>query len=313
MKKMILKGKSKKPLLFLMIIPIFIVGTVFFLRPPVLLVTDLVYDQLYGRVRGMKTRAETSLMLFRRVKTVRIAENAGTDVAVFAVASASKKPYCVLFPYRYYREAEQYIQDYPDVPAAVLFGRIRGSPASTNLPGIRTDTKGDYFKMGRVAAAFAGNQSGGKGAEGEERQPGAILFLRDDLVSPEDWEAFNQGLKAEAYPLAPLDVRSGDDYVVPGTVACVVLTGAAESFLGQNLNLPVILVSWLDPAVTNSMVKVVFDDSPWAQVIPAVAMAVGEREKEDIPSKALVLEKRIVGKEFPRKIKDIVWEQDPDL
>ncbi|MDR0760815.1 MAG: hypothetical protein LBF74_12040 [Treponema sp.] len=285
----------------------------FFLRPPVLLVTDLVYDHLYGRVRGMKTQAETSIRLFRRVKTVRIAENAGTDVAVFAVASASERPYCVLFPYRYYREAEQYIQDYPGVPAAVLLGRIRGSPAGTNLPGIRADTAGDYFKIGRAAAAFAGNQSGGKGDGGEGRQPGEILFLRDDLVSPEDWEAFNQGLKAEDYPLAPFEVRSGDDYVVPGTVACVVLTGAAEPFLGQNLTLPVILVSWLDPAVTNSMVKVVFDDSPWAQVVPAAAMAAGKREKADIPSKALVLEKRIAGKEFLRKIKSIIRQKDPDL
>lgn len=285
----------------------------FFFRPPVLLVTDLAYDQLYGKVRGMKTQVETSIRLFRRVKPVRIAENAGTDVAVFAVASASERPYCVLFPYRYYREAEQYIQHYPGVPAALLLGRIGGSSMGTNLLGIRTDTVGDYFKIGRAAAAFARNQSGGKEDGGEGRQPGEILFLRDDMVSLEDWEAFNQGLKAEDYHLVPFDVRSGDDYVVPATVACVVLTGVAEPFLGQNLTLPVILVSWLDPAVTNSTVKVVFDDSPWAQVVPAATMAVGEREKVDIPSKALVLEKRIAGQEFLRKIKRIIRQKNPDL
>jgi hypothetical protein len=306
------KGKSKKPLLFLAVIPIFIVGTVFVLRSPVLLVTDRVYDQLYGRFRGLRMQAETSLRLFRRVKTVRIAEDAGTDVAVFAVESAVKKPFCVLFPYRYYREAEQYVQDYPGIPAAVLLGRIRENPADAGLPGIRTDTEGDYFRLGRAAAAFAWNRNEGNGAEGEPRQPGKILFLRDDLVSPEDWDAFNRGLKAEEYLLEPLDIRNGNDFAVPEGVACAVLTGAAESFLGQNPSLPVILFSWLDPALTNSMVKVVFDDSPWAQAVPAAAAAV-KRGNETISSKVVVLEKRIAEKEFLRKIKDIVRDKGPNL
>ncbi|MDR0378330.1 MAG: hypothetical protein LBH70_11125 [Spirochaetaceae bacterium] len=303
------KGKNKPPLLFLAIIPFFIIiilGGVFILRPPVVLVTDRVYDQLYGRRRGMKMQAETSIRLFRRVKTVSIAEDAGTDVAVFAIRSASKKPFCVLFPYRYYREAEQYTQDYPGVPAAVLLGRIRQTPAGMNLPGIRTDTEGDYFKLGRMAAAFVLNQH-----ESGEGQAGRILFLRDDLVSPEDRDAFNRGLKAEGCSTAPFEVRGGDDeYTVPDTVSCVVLTGAAESFLGQNLNLPVLLVSWLDPSVTNSVVKVVFDDSPWAQVVQAAAMAAGERELGGIPSKVVVLRERIEGTEFLRKMSEIVQGRD---
>jgi hypothetical protein len=305
------KGKNKKTLLFLALIPIFILGAVFALRPPALLVTDRFYDQLYGKFRGAKMRAEASLRLFRRVKTVGIAEDAGTDVAVFAVESAVKKPFCVLFPYRYYREAERYARDYPGVPVVVLFGRIREFPPDMIFPGIRTDTEGDYFKMGRMAAAFARNQ--GNDAEGETRQPGKILFLRDDLVSAEDWEAFNRGLRAEDYPLAPLDVANGNDYPVPNDVACAVLTGAAESFLNQNPVLPVILFSWLDPALTNSMVKVVVDDSPWAQAVPASLAAAGKRGNEAIPSKVLVLEKRMPEKEFLRRIVGIVRGKDPDL
>ncbi|MDR2070708.1 MAG: hypothetical protein LBP81_04755 [Treponema sp.] len=281
-------------------------GAVFFYRPPVVLVTDRAYDQLYGRLRGMKTQAEASLRLFRRVKTVVIAENAGTDVAVFAVGSASKKPFCVLFPYRYYREAEQYVQDYPGIPAAVLMGHIRESPADMSLPAIRTDTEEDYFKMGRAAAAFAWDQNSGNGADGEPQRPGEILFLRDDKVSSQDWEAFNRGLKAGEYPLAPLSVRAGDEYPVSATVVCAVLTGAAEFFLGQNLKFPIILVSWLDPSVTNSMVKIVFDDSPWAQVVPAAMMAAGEHEAGAVPSKILVLDWRIPEKEFVRQIRRIV-------
>ncbi|MDR2741001.1 MAG: hypothetical protein LBB98_02480 [Treponema sp.] len=282
----------------------------FTLRPPVLLVTDRVYDQLYGRFRGMKMQAEASLRLFRRVKNVRIAEDAGIDVAVFAVESASKKPYCVLFPYRYYREAGQYTRNYPGIPAVILSGRIRELPEDMGLPAIRTDTEGDYSRMGRAAAAFVMNRKSEDGAEGEA---GKILFLRDDLVSPEDWEAFKRGLAAEGYLGAPLDVRNGTDYTVPGDVACAVLTGAAESFFSQSLSLPVILFSWLDPALTNSMVRVVFDDSPWAQVAAAAESAVGKRGNESIPSRALVLKKRMPEKEFLRKIRGIVRETGGDL
>jgi hypothetical protein len=307
------KGKCKKLLFFLAIVPILIMALTFSLRPPVVLVMDRAYDQLYGKFRGMKMQAQASFRLFRRVKTVIIAENAGIDVAVFAVGAASKKPFCVLFPYRYYREAEQYVQEYPGVPAVVLLGRIRESPAGMKLPVIRTDTERDYFKIGRAAAAFARDQNKGNGVDGEPQQLGEILFLRDDLVTAGDWEAFNQGLKAEEYFQLPLDVRTEIEYTVPATVVCVVLTGAAESFLGQSLRLPVILISWLDPAVTNSMVKIVFDDSPWAQIVSAAAMAAGEQENEGIPSEIQVLEERILEKAFLRKINEIIREQGRGL
>jgi hypothetical protein len=61
------------------------------------------------------------------------------------------------------------------------------------------------------------------------------------------------------------------------------------------------------------MVKVVFDDSPWAQAVAAVEAAVGKRGNEGIPSEPLVLERRIPEKEFLRKIKRIVRETGADL
>jgi hypothetical protein len=307
------KRKSKKPLFFLLFIPIFIAGAVFFLRPPVLLVTDLIYDRLYGTFRGGKIQVETSLRLFRRVKTVRIAEDAGTDVAVFTVNSASEKPYCVLFPYRYYREAEQYVREYPGIPAALLLGRIRNfSVSDSALAAIRTDTEEDYFRMGRAAALFAL-----RGNAEEAAEPSKVLLLRDDLVSSEDTEAFYRGLAAEGYAPAPIEVWSGIEYTVPGDVACAVLTGSADFFLNQNLAIPVILFSWLDPALTADTVKVVLDDSPWAQIIPAIAAATaaatGEGENRGIPSETLILGKRIPERDFFRKLTEIFRDIPVDL
>lgn len=276
----------------------------FILRPPVLLVTDLIYDQLYGSFRGRRMQVESSLKLFRRVKTVRIAEDAGTDVAVFAINSASENPYCVLFPYRYHREAGEYAREYSNVPAALLLGRLRDFPAQDSaVTVIRTDTEEDYFRMGRAAAVFALQDSEQEGAG-----PLKVLLLRDDLISPEDTEAFYRGLEAEGYSPPPIEVWSGIDYLVPGDVACAVLTGSAEFYLNQSLTIPVILFSWMDPAFTSGTVKVILDDSPWMQLIPAVKAATGGGENGGIPSKALVLGERIPEKMISRKIREIFQE-----
>jgi hypothetical protein len=300
-----LNGKSKKPLFFLAFIPILIAGVVFFVRPPVLLVTDSVYEQLYGRFRGIRAMAETSLMFFRLVKPVRIAVDAGIDVAVFTVEAASKKPFCVIFPYRYHREAGQYKKDFPDVPVIILSGRLRELPEDAGIHTFRTGTEGDYFRIGRIAAAFALNRQEDAGGNA-----GGVLFFRDDLVTTEDWDAFKLGLKAEGFVAEPIEARNTADYTVYKGAACAVISGAAENFLSQDLNLPVIIFSWMDSALTNSMVKVIFDDSPWAQSVAAVKAAAGklraEERVEEIPSKILVLKERIPEKEFLRKIMGIV-------
>jgi hypothetical protein len=295
--------RSRRGLFFLAFLPIIVLGFVFYFRPPVLLVTDLVFDRLYGDLRGRKMQAETSLRLFRRVKTVQVAENAGSDVVIFAVESAAKKPYCVLFPYRYQGEAERYVREHPEVPATVLLGRFRNIGDETSF-GISTDTEGDFYRIGRLAAVIARTRN--MAPEGEPETPGRVLFFRDDMVSPEDWEAFKRGLKEEEHPWDPLDVWGSMDYTVPESVSCTVLTGLAEFFLEKNLDIPVILFSWADPALTPSRVKVVFDDSPWTQAAAAVKILAGEREPGNIPSRALVLSKRIPDQGLLRNIKEAI-------
>jgi hypothetical protein len=80
----------------------------------------------------------------------------------------------------------------------------------------------------------------------------------------------------------------------------------AEYFLEKNQDIPVILFSWVDPAVTPSRVKVVFDDSPWAQVGAAVKILAGEKEPGNVPSRALILSKRIPDQGLLQNIKEAV-------
>jgi hypothetical protein len=103
------------------------------------------------------------------------------------------------------------------------------------------------------------------------------------------------------------------DYTVPESVSCTVLTGLAEFFLEKNLNIPVILFSWADPALTPSRVKVIFDDSPWAQTVEAVKILTGNREPGSIPSTALILSKRIPDQDLLQNIKEAIQEIVPEL
>jgi hypothetical protein len=83
-------------------------------------------------------------------------------------------------------------------------------------------------------------------------------------------EALREGLKREGYEKEPLFLNAGADPGDMQGVSCVILAGEAQPFLEKNLSVPVILFSWLDPALTPAEVKVIFDDSAWALAAAAL-------------------------------------------
>jgi hypothetical protein len=273
------------------------IAGVFFSRPPVVLVSDAAFDGLYGRWRTWEKRIEISLRLFRPVAAARIAENTGSDVVVFAVEEAAAAPYVVLFPYRYYEGARRYAGQYPDVPVVLLGNGIGTSPPDEASLFIRTDRRTDFYRAGRCAAVFA--LDGG----------GRVLFFQDDLVSVEDREAFLLGLQEQGYDQRPVYLGINSDYASLGDISCVVMTGSASAFLEREENIPIILFSWVDPAITSTKVKLIFDDSPWALAVGAVEMAfrVGEQDQGLIPSNIMVLERRISSEGVLQDIKKVVY------
>ncbi|MDR3145390.1 MAG: hypothetical protein LBU21_03865 [Treponema sp.] len=267
-------------------------GGVFFLRPPVLLVTDVSFERIYGGPRGMLVRAEAALKLFRPVKRVRLAGGAGPDMVVFAVEGASAKPFCVLFPYRYQEGAGRYAEGHPGIPVAVLTGRIRASGGG-DMPRIMTDTRADLYRAGRFAAVFAG---GG----------GEILLLQDESLPPSEREAFELGLRDGGFERAPRYLRGNTEAAVPGNTAAAVILGPADHFLRQNLDIPVILFSWTDPGLTRRNIKVVFDDSPLALAAQAVAAVPAPGETAELPSRVALMDQRIPEKEILLALKKLI-------
>jgi hypothetical protein len=252
-----------------------IIFSFFFSRAPVLVLTDAAFNGIYGENRARFSAFGLSLRLFRRVKPVLINDSAGADMVVFSLEAAASRPYCVLVPYRYAEGGRRYAEKYPLTPAAVLGNPpdlsegASGGAAAGGIRYFRSGRETDFFRAGRCAAVLAGE--------------GTVLVYHD-RESAAVLAALREGLKREGCAKEPLFLNSGAD---PGNVQdifCVILAGEAQPFLEKNLSIPVILFSWLDPALTPSEVKVIFDDSPWALAGEAVNRAAGGLEGDILPS-----------------------------
>jgi hypothetical protein len=286
-------------LLFLIpVLGVLVLGALFFLRPPVVLAGDSFFDSLYGGRRGLESRIRASVRLFRPVRVVQIADAAGPDVVAFAVEEAASQPYCVVFPYRYSEGAKRYARDHPQTPALVLEGRRREPLLEPSPVYIGTDQITDLYRAGRCAAVFAG-------------AAGRVLVYQDEPTDSPGREALSRGLQDGGHEGVPLYLNAGADYTAFEGVSCVVMMGSPAFFLERALDIPVILFSWIDPALTSSRVKVVFDDSPWAQLVPAVKMLDNPLEETLIPSKISPLMPRIKGKEILRTLKGLRDVQAP--
>jgi hypothetical protein len=68
-------------------------------------------------------------------------------------------------------------------------------------------------------------------------------------------------------------------------------------------DIPAILFSWLDPALTPADVVVIFDDSPWALAAPAARMAAEGVAEGLIPSKPLIISRRIADNSVARMLR----------
>jgi hypothetical protein len=309
-------------LVLLAALPVFL----FFFRPPVLILTDGPFDSLYGVARARKARIEVSLRLFRQVKPVRVVETAGSDAIVLMLEAASSRPFCVLFPRRYEEGARRYAARFPAVPALVLGASAPVSGAGTNSGGeeepalryVATDAKTDFYRAGRCAAILAGAGMEGNGGAGSGAGvPAAaagngILVFHRKAAPREEQEAFVRGLldggisSEPRYPDLSASISGYRDLSV------AVLAAKPADFLEQRFPVPVILFSWLDPALHSRETKVVFDDSPWAMAVQAVKMVKAGGSAFSIPSAVHISPERTGRGEIFRRLKEAVRAPLPE-
>jgi hypothetical protein len=303
LKKWILIGSA---VFFIIIASVF---SVFFLRSPALVVIDAPFTALYGTWRTRRQQIRASAALFRPVKPVFVADGVGADVLVFAVEEASSRPYCVLFPHRYREAALRYHEEFPEIPVALIRGRAAGAyfPDSTeeaDLFEFQTDRETDLYRAG-VCAGIISN-AGQDALEPEENRPRqSIIVVFTDIQMPmNEREPFARGVQEQNPQQEVMFLNSISSMPEAEEISCVVIEGSGQGYLEKNLKIPVILFTWLDPALTAREVFAIFDDSPWALAVPAVKMLVKEQIEGKISSKLLFFSARIADNGVFRQLKD---------
>jgi hypothetical protein len=216
---------------------------------------------MYGLGRTLGAQAGLSLRLFRRVKRVIIAENANPEAMVFAIDEKERRPWAVLGHSRYSQGLDRYARQRADV-RVIIIGEESGLSGQLNRPApapgegeaelVFPDAALNSWRLGRCAALLAGETDG------------TVLVFQDRENFPVEQEAFLAGLREEGENLVLLRLNPSVEYSSWEQVRCVVLAGPSESYLRREQEIPALLYSWLDPALSPSSVRIVADDSPWA-------------------------------------------------
>ncbi|MCL2800757.1 MAG: hypothetical protein FWD28_03250 [Treponema sp.] len=260
---------------------------IFSARSPVLIVTEHSFIELYGKDRLNRASLAASIRLFRQVKTVAVSNETGEDIVPHAVSEVSSNPYCVMFPVRFLRSANLYQALNPKVPVIVMSGRsyeFEENTDSLDLIYVKTDIYADFY---RAALSAAAHSQGKEGSIAVFIEPNEYANNRVGLM-----EAFFRGInEKENPPQVSFFTSIGelpDDFVV----SCAVLAGAGSEFIEKTPGIPVILFSWLDPSILPNEVVLVIDDSPWAQIFGAAALAYTDKTEAFIVSNFIKIRRK---------------------
>jgi hypothetical protein len=308
------KGRKLLPALVVLLV-LALPGLVYLCRAPVLIVTDAPFIDIYGASRLKQRQRAASFALFRRVKPALVAENAGPDLIVFAVEEAASRPWGVIFPYRYADGARRYAGQFPRVRVIILdsrpggdeFAAVAGGPWTAGEPLTVSVRRGDdFYRAGLFAALIARSRQ----SYTRDQSGGEILVFQEKALSPADKRAFLAGLRAQGAGIQPRFLNSPAEYAGTPGASCVVLTGGAAEYLNLNLKIPVILFSWLDPALTSRETLVIFDDSAWALGTAALRQAARGGDG-GVPSKLVFPPGRIAGGRLERELRRAAGTSPP--
>jgi len=300
-----LAGEKKRRFYIIIICAVMVFGVpylVLFLRSPVLVLTDLSSVTLYGEARIKRQINKDSLTLFRRVIPILIADDAASDTQIIAITSAmtNSRPFCVLFPIRFFEAAGLFNEQFPDIPAVILEARgvdnrNYATLATEDYYRYKTDIEADYYQAGLYAGIFT-----------EDLEKRTLVYMDPRLevrTRTMAREALFRGLQEQEIVLDAIYFNHFSATTDLSQYSCIVLAGSGVDILENQLEIPVILFSWLDPALIPNDILIILDDSPWVQLVPAVRMVAAGEKEGLIPSNILVLSSRFSDKDILRKVK----------
>jgi len=266
---------------------------VFRTRPPVLVVADMSFIELYGSSRMRRENFRSSMSLFRPVKTVAIADDSGDDIVQFAIAEISSRPLCVVFPQRFISAARLYREQNPQIQVILLEGRLAGRTYSdlNDIFVYKTDIDADFYRAGVSAALIDGGKNG------------KIAVFVENRLQRQCREAFLSAFEGLEEPPEPSFYTAYSQYSEIPELSCVVLAGIGTEYMENFSGIPVVFFTWIDPSMMPNDVVLVVDDSPWAQVREAVRIAAAGSEQGSIQSNFLIINEKKIDAQALRKIK----------
>ena len=287
---------------------------VFFLRSPVLVVTDAPFAALYGKDNLRRQQLSASLTLFRWVKPVMVADGVSPDMVIYALREAASQPVCALFARSQAIAALRYHEQFPEISVVVLSGLVLVPELSSPdgfLCVYGTDREVDLYRAGLCAGILGSARRNlapqteiqPESAPPRADAPQTYVLWQDRSVRGTGRELFSQGVQEEDPESNVIFINLAIQMPDVKGVACLTLTGAGFEYLERNPPIPLILFGWLDPALTAREVIVQFDDSPWALAVPAVRMAVQQQAEGKIPSKPLIFSGKTADNNVFRALK----------
>ncbi|GHU39585.1 hypothetical protein FACS1894190_05000 [Spirochaetia bacterium] len=288
-------GERIPPYIILFVTAVFAI--IFFLRHPVVLVSDEYFSLLYGVKRQHYKIIEQSLEIFRRIKIINIDGDASTDAIVMAVQDVSKKPHCVIFPFRYSNAAVKYSESTAELNSpTVLSGGFNKRP--DNIRGVffvSSDYKTDFLRAG-ICAAQLTTISDDKSVQADLSEKN--IFLITPVKFPDGVvDIFTGAVQRVRGNVNIITPKQHDSFTQ--TPSAGVVCGPASSLINKiiNQNVPLIVYSWLDPTFMPESVKITIDDSVFTQ-IPRIIRALNKKTYDDhgdilIPSTFKILRNRI--------------------
>jgi hypothetical protein len=270
----------------------------FFSRPPVLIVTDLAFVPLYGEKRIRHETLISSINLFRPVRVVSIADDAGDEIINIALTEASKSPYCVLFPLRFVRSARLYRERNPQIPVVILKGRYNDNTAFSEINVnesdyyiYTTDIDTEFYRAGVAAAAINMDRNG------------KIIVFLEPHIEIQARNAFLRAINSTINPLEPVFLTSFPEFIDIFNLSCVVLAGSGAEIFEKDANIPVIFLTWIDPLLLPDDVVLVINDSPWVQAVQAVRMVSGRVNNGKIQSEFRFLKSKNIDRKTLQKMR----------
>jgi len=133
-----------------------------------------------------------------------------------------------------------------------------------------------------------------------------VLFFAEGALQERYQEAFQEGLLSQGFSGSPVFQAAYMEDLSYEGIGSAILASPALAFLERDPNIPVILFSWIDPALTPRSVRIVFDDSPLAVAAEAVRAFPSASGEIFVPSRPAVLSGRIEERSDSRKLRGLM-------